>query len=509
MPYLLAFVLTLSVTYSYAQMGNIPARLQWGEEQRAPGGSVLNKIVTAGAWGATAVRFQRGGLFTSRSYYLEHYDAGFRLVGRHELELPENPDAELEDVISLRGQLYWLLSRPDEQLGVSRLYSRALARTGQVVGEERLLAEIDLRDKFRSRMYDLVVNRDTSFLLLYNQLPTQKDEVEAFTLRVFNSAFDLLWSRDVTLPYRDEQFGITEYQLDEEGNVFVLGRLEVPGRQQRADERPLYRYSLFAYTNDGREEQEYQLELGDGRTLDQLTFLPTGRGEIVCAGFATSRSEEGRREEACFLRIDPFTKSSTQLTFLPFRRQLLAPEERAGDPLEPVGFRPRNMILRSDGGAVLVAEQYYRQSRAVPTYQGLQVDTYHSYLDIVVLNIGPDGELDWARRIPKQQTTANDSGAFSSFAMATVRDRFYFVYNDNPRNFSPERRRQHNLDTRESVITLSELTRDGLLTTVPLFVNQDAQVVTRPRMCRQMGSRLMLVYGENGRRYRFGSLVFE
>ena len=108
----------------------------------------------------------------------------------------------------------------------------------------------------------------------------------------------------------------------------------------------------------------------------------------------------------------------------------------------------------------------------------------------------------------------NDGGYYSSYAMATVRDRFYFIYNDNPRNFDPkvlngERRIRHNYNGRYSVVSLAEVKIDGSVTVMPLFTNRDADAITRPKICRQSGSKHMLVYGERGRNFRFADLAFK
>ncbi|MCB0635773.1 MAG: hypothetical protein KDC54_04115, partial [Lewinella sp.] len=166
-----------------AQMDDIPAQLRWGEEQRAPNGSVLSKVIASGSWGATALRYRRGGIFTPEQFLLEQYNDRFQLVQRYELAVPEQ--ADLEDILSLNGQLYWLISRPDEEQQVSRVYVRPLSTTGQVIREEQVVAEVAIKDKYRRRMYDLEFNRDSSFLLLYNQLPTKRGDAEQFTLRVF------------------------------------------------------------------------------------------------------------------------------------------------------------------------------------------------------------------------------------------------------------------------------------------------------------------------------------
>jgi hypothetical protein len=94
--------------------------------------------------------------------------------------------------------------------------------------------------------------------------------------------------------------------------------------------------------------------------------------------------------------------------------------------------------LRSDGGAILVAEQYYVQTVMPnngysmspygynsmyynryyynsPFYSGYnnrRPDYYYNYNDIIVVNIRPTGEIEWSARIPKLQESKNDQGLF-------------------------------------------------------------------------------------------------
>ena len=498
--FLLATLFIFIVFPLSAQMTDLPAQLQWGAEQRAPSRSRIAKVISAGEWGAFVLRYKSSSLFSKEQFWIEQYDRRFDLRGRYELQLPSD-EVDLEDIISLDGQLYILFSRPFGDQTVSRVVARPLSPNGQVTDREILLAEINEEEKYRRRQFDLEFSRDSSLLLLYNQLPTQRGEVEKFTLRVFDDQFELLWSRDVSLPYQDADFNIIEYRVDIDGNVFVLGRL-----RDREEEGSTPRYMIFGYTREGQDEQEYRVALQD-RHIKNLTFRLAGNGDLVVGGYqsVTPRSVTAG---VFYARIDPVSKSSGGVALVEFPdevRNSTTTDER----FALRSFRPRDIIPRSDGGAVLIGEQFFNVPVSVSTYTGIRNETYFHYGDLLVMNIGPDGELDWARRIPKLQDTANDSGAFSSFAQATVSDRFYFIYNDNPQNFSPDIRRRANLESRRSVLALTELTRTGEVTTVPLFVNRDARVITRPRMCRQVGSRLILVYGEDGRRYRFGLLEME
>jgi hypothetical protein len=481
-------------------MDDIAAQLNWGSTQKAPGGSRLAKIISAGSWGASILRYQAGSGFSSEAYWIEHFDARMALSARYELEIPQRPRADLEDIISLNGQLYILLSRPTSEGDASRVYARPLSSRAQVTGSEILLADLPAEEKFRRRQFDLEYSSDSSTLLLYNQLPPKREGPEEFTLRVFDDQFQLLWSRDVALPYRDRDFHVISYQVDPAGNVFLLGRQQAVDGKQKLP--PVF--TLFSYTSDGREEIEYKIIL-EGINIHTLDFKIAGNGDVVCGGmYATAGKKES--EGICHIRINPLTREAYQVDLAPFDTNFLLSIGAAAG-LE--GYRLRELTLRSDGGIVLVAEQYYQRRTQIPMPRGYDQGEAFVYNDIVVANLGPDGTYSWLRSIPKRQETFDDQGIFSSFVQATVKDRFYFLYNDNRANFQPDKSRQYNFELRESVISLTEIKRAGEQTTVPLFFNEDAGIVALPRRCRQVGARSILVYGEKGREYRLGLLYLE
>jgi hypothetical protein len=489
-----------------AQMEDIAAELSWGRTETAPRGSRLAKVISAGEWGARILRYKSSSGFNAERYWLEYFDSRLVLTNRFELELPNNPRADLEDIISLNRQLYLLLSRASPEEQVSRVFIRPIGLTGQVIDQERLVAELPTNEKFRRRQFDLEYSRDSAFVLLYNQLPPEKDGPEKFTLRVFDPQFQLRWSRDVVLPYNDRSFGILSYQVDPTGNVYVLGRQQTVGNRGTL----VAQYILLAYTNNGREEVTYELEL-EGVTINALTVKIASNGDLVCGGFYSTPGAVGSTG-ICHIQINPVSREADLVHLLPFPEDFL----RAASQVNTrqaipalISYRLRELTLRSDGGIVLVAEQIFREETSVPTYQGLQTTVFYHYNDIVVANISGTGEYTWLRQIPKLQETNDDGGAFSSFAQTTVQDRFYFLYNDHPSNFSPDKRQQYKMTDRESVISLTEIDRAGALKTIPLFVNRDAGVIARPRLCRQVGARVMLVYGEDGRDYRLGLLRFE
>jgi hypothetical protein len=187
--------------------------------------------------------------------------------------------------------------------------------------------------------------------------------------------------------------------------------------------------------------------------------------------------------------------------------------------------------LRSDGGVLLVAEQFFIDERfnnmnnfgsAVysPWYNpwnnpyswnnrsAQRSEFYFNYNDILVVNIAPDGNIDWASRIPKRQISVNDGGLFSSYTMSTVQDKLYFMYNEDPRNLTTKKMSAETPDG-NSIVVLAEVSQDGSVRKQPFFNNRETGVIMRPKICRQIGKREMLVYSEKNGKFRFAEIAFE
>jgi hypothetical protein len=523
------FFFLLSFTSFLSAQGDLrPATITWGEELREPSGSTIERIISAGSWGAYVLRRKPGNSISGEQIFIEQYDASMRLRRSQKVDLRyKGKKREFEDLVYLDNELYLLTSFNNEAKKKNYLFAQVLNRQLLPRKDLILLGEIDTRDKFREGKFDLQISRDSSSVLVYNQLPFKKNEPERFALRVFDNKFQELWQQDVTLPYGDGNFAIEEYRVDKDGNVYLLGVIYEDRTRVRRNGKPTYNYTILAYTEKGERAQEYRIDL-ENQFITDLTFRVANDGNLVCAGFYSEKGTYSIKG-TCFFHLDVNTKEIVHLNLMAFnfdfrteymsegrkdRLERAEVEGNANRTPELYRYSLDDLILRSDGGAVLVAEQYYVYQQTYRYWDGtLRYDNFYNYNDIIIVNIQPDGAIEWATRIPKRQETLNDGGYYSSYSMATVRDRFYFIYNDNSRNYRPNgndnQRYLYNFNGRFSVVVVSEVTQNGEVTTFPLFTNRDADVITRPKICRQIGSRRMMVYGEIGRNYRFANLEFD
>ena len=518
-------VIFISFFQLSAQQDDIPAQIRWGESMIEPAGSRIIKVIDVNKQGFHVLRKKEEGTLIGEQVYVEYFNNDLEIKRAEKLDLKyKGKDRNFEDVLMVGGQLYLFTSYNNQAQKKNYLFYQKLSKRLQPSRQLKKIAEIDTRNKSLTGSFNLLISEDSSKVLLYNQLANKKKEPEQFALRVLDNQLQPIWSRDIILPYNDQQFTIKDYRIDESGNVYLMGLLYIDGIRKEKRGLPNYQYVILAYTENGEADQEYQIDIKD-KFITDLTFRIADDGQLVCAGFYSEKGTTSVKG-TCFFHLNPQTQAVDHLSFKEFdfefrsgflsnnAQRRAARAEYSGDKdkqAELYRFSVDELVLRSDGGALLVAEQYYVYERSYRYWDGtLRYEYNYHYNDIIIVNIRPDGSIEWATRIPKRQETINDGGYFSSYAMSIVRDRIYFIFNDNSRNFDNDgSTRLYNFNGSNSIITLAEVRKDGNLLMYPLFRNRAAGTITRPKICKQIGSRRMMIYGEKGRTFKFAELTFE
>lgn len=163
-------------------------------------------------------------------------------------------------------------------------------------------------------------------------------------------------------------------------------------------------------------------------------------GKVVVAGFYSVK-QASLSDGYFYIDIDLKTDEIGKRVFAPFSAEFTQKIESIK------GYRSRKkatnlnineLIIRNDGGALLVAESAYSTSRnvtrsAFDTYYNsrrtMEVTNYY-HDDIVVLSIHPDGSLFWDNVLRKKQYSEDDDGYFSSFGVVNVRSALNLIFNE-------------------------------------------------------------------------------
>jgi hypothetical protein len=180
-----------------------------------------------------------------------------------------------------------------------------------------------------------------------------------------------------------------------------------------------------------------------------ITFDNLNPG-LAIAGFYTDSERRVKRASNGFFftRFDPQNLQPTLENYEPYSGEFmvkLTGKEKNREDRSLYTFKIRQLILRADGGGVVVAESFYRDSEEVRLTDGLMnsqfsdykvINVYH-YNDIVTFSINPSGKIDWTSILRKRQLSENDNGAFSSYALFNNRSQLHFIYMEEIFSRSP------------------------------------------------------------------------
>ncbi len=520
------FILVLShfSTVLCAQMPDRPANINWSEEYKIPTGSALDKIIAPDDEGFIAARIKMARILSSPAVLLERYNSKPALVKASKIDLKyKKKRTTYEDIFMINKKLYLFTSFHNRGKRKNYLFAQLIDKEKLTpLGKFSMIAEVDTRltdiGKFR-----FTLSRDSSMLLVSAENPNRRATEESFTLHVFNSDMQLQWSKPVKLPFEDDRYRISEYRLDNNGNVYMLGiASERPSFFRFMQSTADYEYQILAYRGNGIDTLTYRVNL-PGKFITDLTMRIDPKGHLLCTGFYSEKGTFSIKG-TYFFRIDPQTRKIYHQKDQAFDYDFVTSNySRLGKSIADWAIRNNDtrrqpelyrykldeLIPRSDGGALLIAEQFFIVENTYTDFNGrISTDYEYNYNDVIVVNINPEGNIEWASRIPKTQVTRNDGGYYSSYSHCIAGDRIFIAFNDSPSNFTKTRRTPRSYNTYSAVVTVAEVTQDGAVTLHNLFSNRDNDTLIRPKVGLQTARKELMLYGERRRQFKWAAVRF-
>ena len=164
--------------------------------------------------------------------------------------------------------------------------------------------------------------------------------------------------------------------------------------------------------------------------------------KLVIAGFY-STDKQANTVEGYFYTVCDFTKTATYREyFSEFDKGFVSKVARKGlfdKDSQLQYFEVRNLILRRDGGALLVGESYSTvgANNSMMQFYDMRfsnrrnVQTEHYFDDVILFSINPDGELHWNEILKKRQFSEDDDGYFSSVGFMNSSKAMSLLFNES------------------------------------------------------------------------------
>jgi hypothetical protein len=471
-------------------------------------------------------------IWVKKEMFVQKMDLNHRRVYQKVVPLEMDKDEHYLERIQLFGdRILVFTSYFNKKEKTNTLYLRTFnAEDMKPVQKLKRVCSLDVERKRAQGGFDVRVSPDDKFLLVVQHLPVDKSDRERVKLFVYDGEMNMNWEQEVSVPYPDNEFVITSIRLANDGSVVILGKKYAEkreAREKRKDQLPTYEYHILVYHGNGAAPEDHTLRVAD-KFLQDLTFNVGNEGDILCGGFFGNKGTSSIAG-VFFLRLDRRTKEIVHSSFNTFDKDFVTSymtekeekkatkqADKKGEEVEMVNFDLSEIIRRDDGGAVMIGEQFQLTVvHSCTTTQGggqtCRTSYHYYYNDIIVVNVDPNGNIEWAAKVPKRQHSVNDGGYYSSYTVAVKEDLIYLMFNDSGKNLflkDGNKVEPMRLNNKEAMITLATVDREGRVTREALLSQEKRDAILRPKSCVQIKDDNIFIYATRKKEYRFGTVKF-
>lgn len=169
-------------------------------------------------------------------------------------------------------------------------------------------------------------------------------------------------------------------------------------------------------------------------------------------------------------------------------------------------YQVKQMIIKKDGGFVLISEDFYVTTRTTtPGWGGFYYSYYYSpfmnqnireynYGDIFTISYDGNGNREWHAFVRKKQYSQEDGGIFSSYGLINTGGTLGFLFND--------------FNTRASRIQLASIDANGKVDMRSLAAGTANDPDWLPRSGKQTGLKEMVIPCLRRKQISFAKIVF-
>lgn len=298
---------------------------------------------------------------------------------------------------------------------------------GNTIAERQLISELPNEREHRVDLkYTRSINKKR--LLCYKILDNA-GKSEKVLYYLFDAESDQVISGEISIPYPDDKFSIRKIVVSNSGLIYLLGKYYRVNRIKTPDD---YGFKVYRYIPGNPDGVDVDLGLDDLFITD-LTMKVDPRENIFLAGFYSERNSR-QIIGTCVFRLGDeieLSMSNTQRFSDEFLNNFLN-ERQIDRGKELKNFYLDNIIMRSDGGMLLLAEKYYTTYNTLTDIYGNYSDQkiYH-FDDIIISSVDGDGELEWSNVSRKRQASPVRTNL--SYLDVVSGPNLYLIYDYAPR----------------------------------------------------------------------------
>jgi len=168
-----------------------------------------------------------------------------------------------------------------------------------------------------------------------------------------------------------------------------------------------FTYLVFKFDLESNTLEEIELPF-DSLFVTDLILKPDRYDDVLVGGFY-SKKNGNQIGGILYAYIDMKNLAIIRHSHAELRAEFLAQylsSRQIEKGRELADFYLDDLVLRSDGGFLLLAEQYYITSTSYRDVYGFWYSNdLFNYEDVAIISVSPEGEIEWAATVDKTQSS--------------------------------------------------------------------------------------------------------
>jgi len=295
----------------------------------------------------------------------------------------------------------------------------------------------------------------------------------------------------------DNNISHGDLNIANDGTIYMAA-YTTSGLRNYADE-----YWILSLPQGDVKFEGHEMPLQEKYATSGYMKIDNNRNKVYFGGFYSDK-RNGDYDGVIYSCYDIATKNFSTVKYLPFDEQLALSAGSRYRKHVFDNYEVRQVIVKNDGGFVLVSEIHYVTTRSTYTpgmgfysfyspYSSSMVREFH-YNDIMALSYDSSGARQWSTFIPKDQYSQEDGGMFSSYALLNSGGSLAFLFND--------------FNIRQSRIQLATVDANGRSTVSSFAAEGNDNPDWLPKSGKQVAARVLVVPCLHKKQICFAKVVF-
>lgn len=337
-------------------------------------------------------------------------------------------DAEIQDIQFLGDSLYVFYALANKSTNRNELFAQRInTETGTFIGKAKLIDAIEFDKRRNKGMFYIKKSKNQKLISSMYKLSSSEDEKLSINVKVMDTSFSTIYEKRYKTDTYDGVLLLNDFKLSNDTTFYILTSIDLEKKMLRDR-----KYTLNISKPNSDKLQTVALSLDKFFIKDIKMELDYVNNNIVFAGFYSemnSFSSAGifyARLNFKDLKLRMFSESFKAKFLNEFNA-----ERTVNRGTELINYFVDKIILRTDGGVILVAESnYVTESTNYNSYYQLYTTSYtYHYDNILLFSVNTDGKIHWESIIRKNQVSEDDAAFYSSYILILDVDQINIIYN--------------------------------------------------------------------------------